>query len=819
MPNFTSLLELCNCAECPLQKAPVFGEGTNDKVVKVKAVRDLPYYGVHATVIQDKLDRDETATYPIAFVAISPAAEEMRTGRPMVGWSGTMLRKLLAKLGITNYYLTNSMQCHYEEGTTPAEIQQAVKCCSPRLFAELKAVECKLVVALGGTALEVLTGESYKITEEAGRVIPGIVCPVVPVMHPAALARRPDEYYDVLDGLKAAKRWMNGTYKQIGVPNVVVATEETIDSILDIIEKAEYVAVDLETTKTGFFPYDRDPDLIRCMVLSVDEETTYIIPGFASPFFEPHVNLVLYPRLMELLPKKKLRTHNGPFDLGFLLCAGYKDVKMYSDTFLAHHFVDERKYSNGLKVMGKRDLGAPDWEAGARAFLPNKKSSYDLIPDEALYRYAAYDGVCTYALGEIYEPKMASKPIYWDLIMPCANMFTQIRHRGVLVDVGYLMELDDVLEKELDKAEEDLSELIGHSINPFSSKEVAELLYDELGFPEVPKMGRGTGKTVLPLLGGPICDGILDCRAIGKLKSTYVVGMANFVDNDFRIHPFTDLTGAVTGRISTEDPSVMNITKKRGSVIKRLYVAPKGKLIAEMDAKQMELRCYSILGPDPFLRSILLSESKNKLESDPHMMVAYELTKNLGIDWETLTDKDRANWRQKSKNGVFGRLYGRGIESFIRGYGLTPEGAQLLVDAINKLFPSIGAYNEKVKWEIHNHGYLDSYFGRRRHFGLITDDTKAECYRQGANFKVQSMGSDVNLFCMLYIYEHKKELGVEPLFPVHDSIVMEIESEQCLPAVVKMWETHASEITGGLMKFKAEVAVGPNWGETVEWKG
>ena len=80
-----------------------------------------------------------------------------------------------------------------------------------------------------------------------------------------------------------------------------------------------------------------------------------------------------------------------------------------------------------------------DWEAEARQFLPNKKSSYDLVPDENLYEYAAYDGICTYALGDIYEEKMKDKKIYWDLIMPCANMFTEIRHRGVPVDVDYLM--------------------------------------------------------------------------------------------------------------------------------------------------------------------------------------------------------------------------------------------------------------------------------------------------------------------------------------------------------------------------------------------
>ena len=98
------------------------------------------------------------------------------------------------------------------------------------------------------------------------------------------------------------------------------------------------------------------------------------------------------------------------------------------------------------------------------------------------------------------------------------------------------------------------------------------------------------------------------------------------------------------------------------------------------------------------------------------------------------------------------------------------------------------------------------------------DETWADCCRQGSNFKVQSMGSDVNLYCMLHLYGMRKKLGIEPMFPVHDSIVMQIESEDCLPAVVHEWEAYAEEVTNGEMVFKAEVKVGKNWGETVEWK-
>jgi DNA polymerase-1 len=287
-----------------------------------------------------------------------------------------------------------------------------------------------------------------------------------------------------------------------------------------------------------------------------------------------------------------------------------------------------------------------------------------------------------------------------------------------------------------------------------------------------------------------------------------VIGVANFVDNNFRIHPFTKLHGAVTGRISTEDPSVMNVTKKREGVVKRLYLPEDGHLIAELDAKTHELRCYCVVSGDEHLKEVILKSDKRE-GPDPHTLVAAEATKRRGKEVT----------RQQAKSGVFGRLYGRGKESFKYGYGLPEEDVEGLLWEVDNLFPTIPIYNKEVKTRIHRDGYLTSYFGRKRRFGLITDENKHELYRQGANFLVQSMASDINLYCMLHLYNLRDKLGIYPMFPVHDSIVMDIVDESVIPEVVKEWENYATELVERKMEFKAEVSVGPNWGDTKSWKG
>jgi len=768
-------LELCKCEECPLKDSKkVPGEGTGS---------------------------DEN--YNIVLVGIAPAKTEVREGRPLVGWSGTLLRKTLAKLGVTSFYLTNTLLCQLPEDIRDSEQRLAINCCKDRLFKEVESKNPEIVVAMGNIPLEALTGIGYKIKSVNGRILPGLICPVLPVIHPASLSRRAEEFYDFVDGLKSAPKYLTGTYQLASIPHRTIINEDNIGEVLQVLDKSELLAVDLETTGRGFYPYGKDPDKIRCICLATDEKTAYIFPGESSPYFEQHQNYVYDSRLKNLLSRKKCIFHNGPFDVGFLKQAGY-DVKIFFDTLLAHYMIDERQYSHGLKVLAGKYLGAPNWEEDIKEFLPHKASSYDLVPDDKLYEYAAYDVAYTYQLSEGagFRRKVANTQLYKEILNPCANMFAEIRHRGIPVDVGYLMELDGVLEKEMDEKLEELEKLVGRYLNPFSPQEVAELLYDNLGYQQVPGFGRSTAARILRMLGGEICDKIQEVREFGKLKSTYVVGVANFIDDSFRIHPFTNLSGTVTGRISMSDPSMMNVSYSGG--VRKLYLPEQGHLILEADQKQIELRCYAITSGDSHLQDLLASGG------DPHQLVQDQLVKRTSLSSKWSGHEGRV----KAKAGVFGRLYGRGKRDFMMSYKLNEKDADELVATIDTIFPSVKEYLARVKKEIHETGVLTSYFGRKRRFGLVLDENKHECYRQGANFYIQSMASDINLYCMLHLWDLKDKWGIYPLFPVHDSIVIDIPDVSVVPEIKKELEEYSRTLVQEQIKFKVDCSVGTNWGET-----
>lgn len=755
-------------------------------------------------------------------VGMAPAKEEGLQGKVFVGISGKILRAINFKLGYKNPYLCNSLLCELPDEISDQDKALAIECCRDRLLEEITSKNPKLIIALGAMPFEELCG-SYSIMRSAGRVFPTEktefkIAPILPVIHPAFVWRNPEVFYDFVEQMESGLRWLSGTYQSAVRPEVVIATRDNIGEILDIIEGAKIGSLDLETTGGGFYPYGWEPDQIRCIIFAVDNKTSYIIPGFHcgkdNPYWEywdneiEYENLItatdIYPRLKEIIEKGKWRTHNGQFDAGFLAQIGII-LKIYFDSMLSHYTLDEREYAHSLKRVSHKYLGAPDWEEDIGEFVSKKKDTYDKVPNSRLFWYGAHDGIYTNQISERLEEETRDTWFLHNILLPAANMFNGLRHRGIRIDPKELMRLDDNLEEEVSRGEDDLNVLAGQPVNPNSPQEVMELLYDDLKYP-LPYGHKGRVRTsnkkaLAQFLPDPLVEKIIECRHLSKLKNTYVESLAKFIDRDMRIHPFTRLMSAVTGRISTEDPSVMNITKTGG--IMRIYISEEGHKFGVFDYSGMELRVGALETGDEHLKEILWDPDR-----DPHIECA---TEAYGAD--------QAEAKKGTiKTVVFGRFYGRGIDSVERALRLSRDEAEHLVWTVDGFFPGLPIYQVRIKDEIHAKGYLVSRFGRHRRFGLLTRETIQDVYRQGYNFPIQSTSSDIPLLVMLQLYEMREEIKAVPLWPIHDAIIFDMESEDCVPVIKAHMERMAQELVDGEMRFPIKAKVGDNWGDAQIWK-
>lgn len=746
-----------NCIDCPFKEGTkVYGEGcvtVDDKVIAVKDDRQ----------------------YDTVIVGMAPAREEVDQGRPFVGVSGQILRKHLFQMGITDYYVTNVLLCPI---TDDRLVVQAIRCCRP-LIEEVKARKPKLTIALGDLPLHTLAPNvKYTIKECEGRVIPSLVGSLLPITHPAFYWRSPDQIFDFTECLRSGLRFLSGGYTQAGEPTFEVVDKDNYQEVLNKLDRHPNLAVDLETT--GFHAYGWNPAEIMEMGLAASPEHAYIVPAKFIPKFK------------HLLEEKKTRWWNAQFDCAFLRQIGIYPEPAF-DGMLAHYSMDERPYSHGLKRVSQIYLGTEDWEKDIDQYLSNKKtSSYADIPTDKRYEYLAKDVTRTYQLCDVLDGLKNTK-VFDELLMPACRMFIGIQEKGQRVDPVKMTDMDGILEREMNKLEKEIYEQTGSWVNPSSPKQVSDLIYNKLGLPVDPFFGFSTSKAYLMTFRGtnPIIDMILDYRELSKLKGGYIGQFAKFVDKSFRVHPYIKLMGSVTGRLASADPSIMNVRSLKE--FRRIFIPSEGTLFGYFDVKQNELRWYCVYSGDEELTALL------KRGEDPHHWVA------LAAYGEARAKELRG----LAKAVVFGRIYQRGVASIERQVG--KEVLTQVMEAVDSIAPNIGKYYKTIMKQVKAQGYLDSYFGRRRRFSLITHENKHKVERQAVNFPIQSAGSDLMLLCMLHLWEIKDKLGIFPFWPVHDSITLEIPDVETLYIVKKELEQRSLDIVKGIMPFVWEEDWGYNW--------
>jgi DNA polymerase len=130
----------------------------------------------------------------VMFVGEAPGADEDLVGEPFVGKAGQTLTKMIEAMNFrrADVYIANILKCRPDmppgapgnRKPTPAEMNV----CKPYLIQQIEIIQPKVIVALGGTAVEGLLGiDNAGITRMRGtwKEFRGI--PMMPTFHPAYL--------------------------------------------------------------------------------------------------------------------------------------------------------------------------------------------------------------------------------------------------------------------------------------------------------------------------------------------------------------------------------------------------------------------------------------------------------------------------------------------------------------------------------------------------------------------------------------------------------------------------------------------------------
>ncbi len=132
---------------------------------------------------------------PLMFVGEAPGADEDKQGEPFVGKAGQLLTKIIQTMGFSRetVYIANVLKCRPD---TPGQTSgnrkptpDEMKTCLPYLLEQIEVIRPKVIVALGGTAVEGLFGKPIGIMKQRGNWMLFQNIPVMPTYHPAYLLR------------------------------------------------------------------------------------------------------------------------------------------------------------------------------------------------------------------------------------------------------------------------------------------------------------------------------------------------------------------------------------------------------------------------------------------------------------------------------------------------------------------------------------------------------------------------------------------------------------------------------------------------------
>jgi DNA polymerase-1 len=412
--------------------------------------------------------------------------------------------------------------------------------------------------------------------------------------------------------------------------------------------------------------------------------------------------------------------------------------------------------------------------------------------------------------------------VYEKIEKPLVPILRKMEIDGVLIDRSVLDRLSKEYHTEIDAVEKRIFKIAGHEFNVSSPKQLGDVLFDELelkvpGAKSQKKTATGqrsTKESELEKLREhhPIIEDILEYRQIQKLLGTYIDNIPPLLDANERLHPQFIQTGAVTGRMATQNPSIQNIPIRtdRGRAIRHAFVAAKGMQLLGLDYSQIELRLAAILSGDEKLSDIFRSGR------DVHRDVAAAV---FGVS----PDEVDHEMRRRAKIINFGILYGMGVNALKAQLGTSTSEAQQFYEDYFRTFNRLAEYLEETRGAARRQGFTETLFGRRREFSGIKSPlpyVRAQAERMAINAPIQGTQADIIKLAMVRIDQMLKDDNAAEdahmLLQVHDELVFEVRVErvdELAKKIQSLMESVLSEEEAKGIPLLAQPKVGPSWGD------
>lgn len=396
--------------------------------------------------------------------------------------------------------------------------------------------------------------------------------------------------------------------------------------------------------------------------------------------------------------------------------------------------------------------------------------------------------------------------LYHDIELPLISILYEMEKTGITIDIDILNQIAESTLNQMNEVSDRIMSYVDEPFNLNSPKQLAVVLFDKLGLPANKK--RSTSVEVLEKLQGkhPIIDDLMVYRKVAKQYSTYAEGLKKYIHEDGRIHTEFNQCVTQTGRLSSTNPNLQNISVRdeQSRQIRKAFVPSEGHVLMACDYSQVELRVLAHIADEKGLIDAFVHGM------DIHTKTAMDL---FGVSFDEVTSL----MRRQAKAVNFGIVYGISDFGLAQQIDVSRKEAQEFIDRYFESYPNILTYTNQTIEDCKENGYVTTLCGRRREIPEIFDKNymiREFGKRAATNARIQGTAADLIKLAMIAIDQRmkKEQVHSKMILQVHDELIFDVlkGEEELMKRIIEEEMVNAMELKVPLV---AECKSGASWYE------
>ena len=593
----------------------------------------------------------------------------------------------------------------------------------------------------------------------------------------------------------------------------LIEHEEELDKWINEAEEYGEIAIDTETSSVD----PHQAELIGISLSTKIGKACYIPIGHNNGSCLIKTNVI--KKLKPILEDKSIKKigQNIKFDFIVLYKQGIQ-MNSIEDTMLMSYVLDAGKNRHNMDLLSEIHLNHKTISFKDLVGSGKKQINFSEVEIKKAMQYDAEDADITFRLYKIFIENLKNEKltnIYEIFEKPLIEILAFMEIHGIKIDSKFLKSLSEKFEKKKNKIEKKIFKISNKEFNIGSTKQLGEVMYNELKIASLKKTKKGSFATSANVLedlaykGHELPKLVLDWRQVSKLKNTYSDSLPEYKNPQTgRVHTSFLLAATTTGRLASSDPNLQNIPIKSedGRDIRKAFIAEKENVLVSADYNQIEMRILADLADVKELKKAF------KNNEDIHTLTASQV---FNIDIEKV-DQDT---RRKAKTINFGIIYGISQYGLAKQIMVSNNEAKEFLNSYFLKFPEIKEYmNATIKF-CRKSGYVNNIFGRRTHIRGINDknyNVRNFQERAAINAPIQGSASEIMRLAMIRLskkFNYIENIKTKMLLQIHDELIFEVPKYELKEINNVIKEEMTSVVKSDLHSFSIPLTVDINFGE------